>query len=165
MILYALDHPRWDPDSSLEQYLDNIVIELLGFDLRWTRLTLDGEAAEAVGTLRDVFEKAARRWFRMPDVVRRFLAFAVKPGASRLLLPGICWAATAVKSFDSYDWRNGMGDSLVDFLEVCRQRQSGAISATAELRDTFLELLSTLVSRGGHAAIALRDRVLASIGR
>ena len=32
-----------------------------------------------------------------------------------------------------------------------------------ELREAFLGLLSTLVSRGGHAAIALRDRVLATL--
>lgn len=30
MILYALGHPRWDPDGNLQHYLDNIVIELLG---------------------------------------------------------------------------------------------------------------------------------------
>jgi len=130
MILYALDHPRWDPDS-LQHYLDNIVIELLGFDLRWTRLSLDGEAAEVVGSLKDVFEKAAQRWFGMPDVVRGFLAFAVKPGAARLLLPGVFWVAKAVESFGSYDWRDGMDDSLVDFLEACRQRESEEISANA----------------------------------
>ena len=94
----------------------------------------------------------------MPDVTRGFLAFAVKPGTARLLLPGVFWVAKAVEFFDSYDWRDGIEDSLVNFLEVCRQRESAEISANAELREAFLGLLSTLVSHGGHAAIALRDR-------
>ena len=100
----------------------------------------------------------------MPDVTRGFLAFAAKPGAAHLLLPGVFWVAKAVDSFDSYDWRHGMEDGLVDFLEVCRQRKSAEIAGNDELREAFLRLLSTLVSRGGHAAIALRDRVLGSLG-
>ena len=163
MILYALDHPRWDPDGNLQHYLDNIVDELLGFDQRWTGLSVGEDAAAAVGTLKDVFEKAAHRWFGMPDVTRGFLAFATKPGAARLLLPGVSWVTRAVEAFGSYDWRDGMEDSIVDFLEVCRQRESAEISGNDELREAFLALLSTLVSRGGHAAIALRDRILASL--
>jgi hypothetical protein len=163
MILYALDHPRWDPDGNLQHYLDNIVNELLGFDQRWTSLSLGEDAAVALGTLKDVFEKAAQKWFRMPDVTRGFLAFATKPGAASFLLPGVFWVTKAVEAFDSYDWRDGMEDSIVDFLEVCRQRESAEISGNAELREAFIALLSTLVSRGGHAAIALRDRVLASL--
>jgi len=46
---------------------------------------------------------------------------------------------------------------------VCWRCESTEISANIELRKVFLGLLSTLVSRGGHAAIALRDRVLASL--
>jgi hypothetical protein len=49
MILYVLEHPRWDPDTNLRHYLDNIVIGLLGFDQRWTGLSLGEEAAVAVG--------------------------------------------------------------------------------------------------------------------
>jgi hypothetical protein len=164
MILYALGHPRWDPDANLRRDLDDIVIELLGFDVRWTRLSLDGEAAVAVGALKDVFEKSAQRWFSTPKVTRGFLAFAVRPGAAHLLLPGVSWVAKAVEAFDSYDWRNRMEDSLVNFLDVCWQRESTEVSANTELRKSFLGLLSTLISRGVHAAIALRDRVLASLG-
>jgi hypothetical protein len=164
MILYALGHSRWDPDANLWHGLGNIVRELLGFDWRWTGLSLGEDAAAAVGNLKDVFEKAAQRWFGMPDVTRGFLGFAAKPGGARLLLPGVFWVAKAVEAFDSYDWRNGVEDSLVHFLDVCWQRESAEISADAELRKAFLGLLSTLVSRGGHAAIALRDRFLASLG-
>jgi hypothetical protein len=164
MILYALAHPRWDPHANLRHDLGNIVSELLGFDRRWTGLSLGEDAAAAVGNLEEVFEKAAQRWFGMPDVTQGFLAFAAKPGAARLLLPGVFWVAKAVEAFDSYDWRNGMEGSLVHFLDVCWQLESAEVSADAELRKAFLGLLSTLVSRGGHAAIALRDRVLASFG-
>jgi hypothetical protein len=115
-------------------------------------------------TLKDIFEKAAQRWFAMPDVTRGFLAFAAKPGAARLLLPGVFWVAKAVDSFNSYDWRDGMEDSIVNFLEVCRQRKVAEILTNDELREAFRGLLSMLVSRGGHSAIALRDRVLASLG-
>ena len=79
-------------------------------------------------------------------------------------MPIVFGVAKAVEAFDSYDWRDGIEDSLVDFLEVCRQRESAEISANAELREAFRGLLSTLVSRGCNTAIALRDRLLASLG-
>jgi hypothetical protein len=162
MILYALDHPRWDAAVNPEGSLGSVVNKLLGFDQRWTSHSRGEESAAKADTLNEVFEKAARRWFGMPNVVRGFLRFATPPGAAGLLLPGIFWVAKAVEGFDPYDWRHGMEDSLVGFLEACRQREAAEISANAELRQAFLGLLSTLVSRGGHAAIALRDRVIGS---
>src|SRR6516165_11149826 len=135
----------------------------LGFDARWTGGSLGEDSTAAVGTLRDVFEKATLRWFGMPDVIRGFLGFAARPGAARLFTPGIFWVSKAVEALDTYGWRDGMEDPLVDFIDVCWRCESTEISANIELRKVFLGLLSTLVSRGGHAAIALRDRVLASL--
>lgn len=163
MILYALGHPSWNPETNAHHYLEDMVVELLGFDQRWTRLGLNGEAAVAVGTLTDVLERAAQQWFGMEGVTRGFLHFAVEPGAARVLTAGVLWVAKAVDLFRSNYWRAGLEDSLVSFLDVCWQRERLQIRSDAALREAFLGLLSTLVSRGGHSAIALRDRVLASL--
>jgi hypothetical protein len=70
--------------------------------------------------------------------------------------------AATVPSFDPYDWRNGLQDSLIAFLHHCWEREKDAISTTPELHKAFLTLLTVVVSRGDSAAIALRDRVLGS---
>jgi hypothetical protein len=41
-------------------------------------------------------------------------------------------------------------------------RYHQTISADATLEKPFLDLLATLGSRGGHAAIAFRDRIIGS---
>src|SRR6516162_2462103 len=106
--------------------------------------------------------KGAHRWFGIPKVVTGFLNFAVQPAVAGLLLPGIRWLAAAVPSFDSYDWRYGLEESLIAFLHTCWEREAHQISSDPSLQSGFLALLACVVSRGGHAAIALRDRVVNS---
>jgi hypothetical protein len=99
----------------------------------------------------------------MPKVVNGFLYFAIQPAAARLLLPGVAWVAAAVPSFDSSDWKYGLKGNLIAFLHTCWERERDTISRTPALHTAFLTLLTTVVSRGGHAAIALRDRVVGSL--
>jgi hypothetical protein len=163
MILHALESPLWDPSASVRHELDAAIFELLGFDSRWGALGQNEEYAVAVASLSDIFGTVADRWFGMPKVVNGFLVFAVQPGTAKLLLPGVHWVAAAVKSFDTYDWQYGLEDNLVEFLNACWQRDSQKIADDAALREAFLFLVTTLVSRGGHAAIALRDRVVGTL--
>ena len=65
-------------------------------------------------------------------------------------------------SLDSYDWRHGLEGNLIAFLRSCWEREGDAISRTPALHTGFITLLTTVVFRGSHAAIALRDRVVAS---
>ena len=95
------------------------------------------------------------------EVVNGFLYFAIQPAAAGLLLPGIASLTTAVPALDSYHWRYGLEGNLIAFLHTCWERESDRISNTPALHTAFL-LLTTVVSRGDHAAIALRDRVVAS---
>jgi hypothetical protein len=162
MILRALKSPPWDPSNNVRHELDSIVFELLGLDSRWGDLGKSDTFAADVGSLVDVFAMAAQKWFGMPKVVNGFSAFAIRPGASKLLLPGIDWISSAVKTFDAYDWKYGLEDNVVEFLHVCWQRESQRISHEPRFREPFLAVLATLVSRGGHPAIALRDRVVGS---
>jgi hypothetical protein len=67
-----------------------------------------------------------------------------------------------VPSFDSYDWKYGLEENLIAFLHACWEREHHRISGDPSLQGAFLSLLACVVSRGGHAAIALRDRVVNS---
>jgi hypothetical protein len=67
-----------------------------------------------------------------------------------------------VPSFDSCDWKYGLEDNLVMFLRACWDREHQRISSDPSLQGAFLSLLACVVSRGGHAAIALRDHVVNS---
>jgi hypothetical protein len=92
--------------------------------------------------------------------VTGFLNFVIKPAAAALLLPGIRWVAAALPSFDSYDWKYGLEEDLIAFLHACWDREHYGISSDPSLQGAFLSLLACVVARGGHAAIALRDRVV-----
>jgi len=74
------------------------------------------------------------------------------------------WLAALVPTFDSYDWKDGLEHNLVSFLYACWEREQARITASPELETAFNLLMATVVSRGGHPAIALRDHVVRSVG-
>jgi hypothetical protein len=162
MIERALASPAWDPSVNRSYDLDGMVFELLGFDSRMSKLGQNPAFGPAVTAMESVFAMAAKRWFSMPKVATGFLNFVVQPAAAGLLLPGIRWLAAAVPSFDSYDWKYGLEENLIAFLHTCWEREYRKISGDSCLQEAFLSLLACVVSRGGHAAIALRDRVVNS---
>jgi hypothetical protein len=162
MIVYALASPRWQRDAYGSYRLDSMVIELLGTDGRWGTLAADSTSAPALGTMVDVFAQAADEWFRMPRVMRNFLYFVVQPAAVQLLRPAILWVSKAVSFYSTYDWRDDVEGNLIEYLNVCWLRERIAILEHTELKQPFFALLASVVSRGSHAAIALRDRIAGS---
>jgi len=165
MISHALTHPGWDPATSRTYDLGEMVFELLGFHHGVHNVAANENFTAGVGRMVGVFEQAARRWFTIPRVLNGFARFVVQAGASRLLVPGVQWLAEAPRSLDSYEWRErGLEENLVEVLRVCWIQESGRVANEPGLRAAFFALLTSLASRGGHAAIALRDRVLDSIG-
>jgi hypothetical protein len=160
MVEHALASTAWEPGPNRSYDLAGMVFELLGFDARMNKLGQNAAFTTAVAGMEGIFARAADRWFCMPKVVTGFLNFVIQPAAAGLLLPGIQWLAAVVPSFDSYDWRHGLEESLLSFLHVSWERQRDRISGDPTLQGPFLSLLACVISRGGHAAIALRDRVV-----
>jgi len=89
----------------------------------------------------------------MPDVTQGFLQFARARAPPTSFFRCVFGCKTG-RSFDSTTGATGWKTAL-STLDVCWQRESAEVSADAELGKAFVGLLSTLVSRGGHAAIAL----------
>ena len=165
MIRYALSHPLWDPATNRRYDLGEMVSELLGFRIHGRSVTENHDFAVAVGQMVETIELAARRWFGLPQVVSGFAAFAVRPAAAQLLIPGVRWVSDAVRLCDNRNWKDfHLEENLVEFLQACWEREAAKVSSDPQIRAAFLDLLTRLDSRGGHAATALRDRVLDSIG-
>ena len=164
MIPHALEHPAWDPASMISHDLDGIVVELLCFDMRWNAIVRTEDNAQIVGTLEDIFERALQRWGGRPKIISGLVIFAIQPGARQLLVPALRWTSAAVKSFDTYDWKYGLEENVIEFLHTCWQQEGARIARDETLRALFLAVLTILVSRGSHAAIALNARVVGSIG-
>jgi hypothetical protein len=164
MITYALDHPAWDPAGTISYELDGIVVELLCFDVRWNAIVRTEDTVQVISTLGDVFERAVLRWGGMPKVISGLVIFAIQPGANQLLLPAMRLTSAAVRSFGTYDWKYGLEENVIEFLHTCWQREGERIARDESLRASFLAVLTILVSRGSHAAIALSSRVVGSIG-
>jgi hypothetical protein len=160
MILYAAASPRWDRASFSRHRIDGMVIELLGLDGRWFGQNAD--YASPVATLADTFRQAAELWLSMPRILRSFLSFIVRPIGLQLLLPAIGWVVAPVQSLSRYEWRDGIEEGLVLFLQTAWQRERARIMDDEMLKRAFFDLLTIVVSRGSHAAIALRDRISGS---
>ena len=164
MIARALEHSAWDPAGVISHELDGIVFELLGFDMRWNAIVRTDDNAQVVGSLEDIFERALRRWAGRPKIISGLVTFAVQPGAKQLLMPTLRWASTTARGFDAYDWKYGLEENMIEFLHSCWQQAGASIAGDETLRASFLAVLTILVSRGSHAAIALNARVVGSIG-
>jgi hypothetical protein len=164
MITHALGHPGWDPSGTVLYELDGLVVELMCFDPRWNAIVRTEDNAQVVGTLEDIFERALERWGGIPKIISGLVMFAIQPGANQLLIPALRWTSSAVRNFDTYDWKYGLEENIIEFLHTCWQREGERISRDESLRASFLAVLTILVSRGSHAAIALSSRVVGSIG-
>ena len=162
MIEHALQSPAWDPATSRSYDLDDAVFWLLGLGTRINKIGERPEFAAAFSGMEGLFARVAERWFKKSKLVSGFLHWVTQPAAVGLLVPAIGWLAPVVPTFDSYDWRDGLEGNLIAFLRACWERKGQQISADPGLERDFRALLTTAVSRGSHAAIALRDHVVGS---
>jgi hypothetical protein len=160
MIGCALDDPDWDAGGGGWRDVEEVVTELLGFDMGRAVLGGDARYARPVGGLLPLFERTAGRWFCRPRVATGFCRFALTVAGAELLLPGIRWLAAAEPSWSEWAWeRDGLAGALTDTLRAALERHRHAVAADAQLRGAYLSLCSRLVSLGHHDALALRERV------
>jgi hypothetical protein len=162
MIERALQSPAWDPAVNRSYDLDNAVFWLFGLGTRINKIGERPEYSTVLAGMEGLFARAAARWFKIPKLVSGFLYWVTQPSAAGLLVPAIRWLAPVVPTFDSYEWRNGLEGNLIVFLRACWERKREQISADPDLERDFSVLLTTAVSRGSHAAIALRDHIVTS---
>ena len=162
MIEHALQSPVWDPATSRSYDLDDAVFWLLGLGKKINKIGQSPEFASALSGIEGIFASVVERWFKKAKLVSGFLHWVTQPAAVGLLVPAIRWLAPVVPTFDSYDWRDGLEENLIAFLRACWERKGQQISADPGLERDFRALLTTTVSRGSHAAIALRDHVVGS---
>jgi hypothetical protein len=111
------------------------------------------------------WEQAAQCWLAISRVASGFAWFIIQPAPIHLLLPGLCWLYEATQTFNDYSWRreSGLEDNLVEMLRTCWERHSAEVANDPVYREPFQGLLTRLASHGGHAAAALRERILDSI--
>ena len=163
MIEYALQSPAWDPAANRSYDLDDAVFWLLGLGTNINKIGEMREYSAALAGMEELFARLAERWLKKSKLVSGFLYWVTQPAADGLLTSAIRWFAPVVPTFDSYDWRHdGLEENLISFLRACWERKREQISAYPDLEREFRALLTTAVSRGSHAAIALRDHVVGS---
>jgi len=165
MIDHALGHPLWDPDRVGAHNLDEMVGEMLGFDFGIQAVADDEQFASAMGSMVEIFSRAAAKWFRIGDIANGFAVFVVRPAAGRLLESGVQWLHDACQKFNDYfDWRaQNIEEHFVAVLSACWERHATNVATDNDLQRAFLGLANLLSARGCHAALVLRDRVLASL--
>lgn len=160
LVRFALHEPAWDASGDFGSDADDVVHELLGFDMGKAVFGNDVRYAQPVASMTALFEAAASRWFAFGKVAAGFCRFALKPAGAELLLPGVRWLAAAEVSWSKWSWEHdGLAESLVDLLRTALDRHRNAIAANSESRAAFFHLCNQLTARGYHAALALRERI------
>jgi hypothetical protein len=163
MISHALQSPAWDPTVNRSYELRDAVFWLLGLGTRINKIGQKPEFAAALASMEGLLAQVAERWFKNARLVAGFLHWVTQPSAAGLLVPATRWLAAVIPSFDTYDWKDGLEQNLVSFLHTCWEREQARITANLDLERAFNLLMTTVVSRGGHPAIALRDHVVRSV--
>ena len=113
-----------------------------------------------------LYDSAAEKWFGMPRVANGFARCLSEPGYDQVVGHGIRWLHRAMPDSSNYRfWRQHKIESnLISALNICWERHSESVCTDRELQDAFLGLLTALSSRGNHAAMVLKERLLDSIG-
>jgi hypothetical protein len=163
MMMYALVDAAWGPASANGHELAGAVLELLCLDVRWNAIVKTADNAALIAGLQDIFEQAIARWGVFPKIITGLAGFVVQPGSAHFLLPALRWVFSAVSKFDTYDWKYGLEEAVIDYLHTCWQRESSRIMRDLALKEPFMAVLAILVSRGSHAAINLSNRVSGSL--
>jgi hypothetical protein len=165
LIRFALDESGWDAGGESTRDADDVVIELLGFEMGKAVFGNDVRYAQPIAGMSPLFEEAARRWFDFDKVAARFCRFVLKPAGAGLLVQGVRWLAAAEPRWPKWSWEHdNLAEALVDALREALDRHRGAIAANAESRGAFFYLCNQLISRGYPAALALRERIAAGQG-
>jgi hypothetical protein len=162
MIEYALQSPAWDPATGRSYDLDDAVFWLLGLGTRINKIGDRPDFVAALSGMESLFGRVAERWLKKSKLVSGFLHWLTQPAAVGLLASAIGWLAPVVPTFGSYDWRDGLEGNLIAFLRACWEHKREQISTDVGLERNFRILLTTAISRGSHAAIALRDHIISS---
>jgi hypothetical protein len=106
LIRFALDVQGWDMGGEYRSDADDVVHELLGFDMGRAVFGDDTRYAPLIAGMSLLFEEAASRWFVFGKVAAGFCRFALRPAGSELLLQGIRWLAAAEPSWSEWRWVN-----------------------------------------------------------
>lgn len=163
MLKFALDHPNWDLRGRHWRDGEDMVKELLGFDMGKAVFGDQARYALPVGSLLPEFDRAAGRWLTIPRVAVAFCYFALKPAGAELLLPSVRWLAGAEASWSLWSWEHDrIDEALVTLLREVLARHQDAVVVNADVRQAYSSLCNKLVARGGPAALDLRERFAAA---
>ncbi len=163
MIRFALAAEGWDETKVSAFDLDDMVYELLGFHFGEASVADDGGFASLLPAHRALLDQTAARWFGWGRVAKGFARSVVRPAYAQMLASGVRWLHRAAADERFWD-ESGLEDALVHVLAECWRRSRGEIANDRELREAFNGLLTLLASRGNHAAMALREQIVNSIG-
>lgn len=165
MITFALSSPVWDPEQVQTFGLDEMVFELMGYHFGLHSIAANPECAEDLADMIQLYDAAAQKWFSMSRVVNGFARSLSEPGYDRILCHGIRWLHRAMPhSSDYHFWReHEIESNLISALHRCWENHKESVCADRELQNAFLGFLTALSSRGNHAAMALRDRLLDTV--
>ncbi len=165
MLEFALSAPAWSLDDGQREGLAEMVYELMGFHFGMDSVANREDFALEIERMTPLIDKAADKWFSMSNVVSGFARSLSRPAYRLNLCRGIQWLFRAMKNSNDYDfwWDRDMERNLTNALDRCWETNQESVRNDQELQQAFLGLLIALSSRGNHAAITLKDRLVSSI--
>lgn len=165
MITFAISAAEWNPEQTQSSMLEEMVVELMGYNFGMYSFALDRNCADNLTDMIPILDVAAQKWFSMPKVANGFAKSLSKDAYELILCDGVRWLYRALsESEQNQFWREDKIESnLISALHGCWEKHDRDVCTDRELQTAFLGLLTALSSRGNHAAMAMRERILDSI--
>jgi hypothetical protein len=143
-------------------YGDQMRRSILGFGSEWV---LDKLPAGAALRMQATFGNWAKGHLTHEDDLAGFCLFLASPFGAPLRFDGLSWINTALKAPEASIafHRNGCGDALIELMIVMLQNDLAALRKRADARSALLEIAAALASAGRPDALAMQDRLRASL--
>jgi hypothetical protein len=158
MIDYALGAPEWSGGEPWYQG-QRLLLRILGCG---SESILDKNSAfqSIVQQMSEYYERWARESLaRDDDNIAAFCGFLSSSTGRSLRVAALRWLQEVLVSEAHQTWyRERLGNSLIEFLNVVLTQDVAAITNNPTARDAFLALVALLVAKQVPAALALQER-------
>jgi hypothetical protein len=166
MVAYTETMPAWQPGkTNYWSRAESLATELMGLSETGVALLGDAKYKELIGSMAVTFEHWGNRWLKYASA-SAWLAYFLRTESGQVLLPqGVKQLAGTVGSLPDNDWhRHDLGALFTEVLSLCWKHQQKGVEKDANLRESFLRLLTVLCARQIPEALHLRAKVSEILG-
>ena len=166
MVAYTETLPSWQPgEGNYWNRAESLAVDLMGLGQIGSPLLGADKYQSLVSLMVPTFDHWGQRWLKYASVAASFANF-LRTGSGRVLLAqGVKQLSGVIGALSDRDWyHHDLGSSFTDVLSLCWKHLQSDVEKDADLRKTFLGMLTVLCARQIPEALHLRAMVSGILG-